>query len=120
MTVKTILLLSANPNGTAPLHLAEETKRIKAGLKQAKNRKLFRIEQAEAVTARDVQRAMLEHEPQIVHFSGHGEGEPGIILEGSNGKPQTVSGDALADLFELFADKVECVVLNACYSEHLY
>ena len=118
MAVKTILLLSANPKGTAPLRLDEEVKLIKDGLKKAKNRKLFRIEQEEAVTARDVQRAMLEHEPHIVHFSGHGEGEPGIILEGSNGTPQTVSGDALADLFELFADQVECVVLNACYSEH--
>lgn len=118
MTVKTILLLSANPQGTAPLCLEEEAKLIKAGLKQAKNRKLFQIERAEAVTARDVQRAMLEYEPQIVHFSGHGTGAPGIILEGTDGNPQTVSSDALADLFALSSDTVECVVLNACYSEY--
>lgn len=118
MTVKTILLLSANPKGTAPLCLEEEARLIKAGLKQAKNRKLFQIERAEAVTARDVQRAMLEYEPQIVHFSGHGTGAPGIILEGTDGNPQTVSSDALADLFALSSDTVECVVLNACYSEY--
>ena len=27
------------------------------------------------------------------------------------------SADTLAGFFELFADKLECVVLNACYSE---
>ena len=91
---------------------------IKAGLKQAKNRDLFHIEQAEAVTARDVRRAMMDYEPQIVHFSCHGTEESGIIVEGTDGTPQMVSSKALAGLFGLFSDTVECVVLNACYSEY--
>jgi hypothetical protein len=59
---------------------------------------------------------MLEESPQIVHFSGHGAGEAGICLEGPTGEPQLVTGEALADLFELFAHNLECVVLNGCYS----
>jgi hypothetical protein len=117
MPTQTILILSANPKGTTPLRLDEEVREIKAGLKQSKYRERFQVEQAEAVTPRAVQDAMLEYRPQIVHFCGHGEGEEGIVLEGAEGRPQLVSAEALADLFGLFAEQVSCVVLNACYSE---
>jgi hypothetical protein len=35
----------------------------------------------------------------------------------NQGKAQLVSSDALAGFFELFTDSVECVVLNACFSD---
>lgn len=114
--VKTILILSANPKGTAPLRLDEEVRQIKDGLERSPHRERFRIEQAEAVTPRLMQRAMLKFEPQIVHFCGHGKGDTGILMEGVRGRPQPVSEGALAKLFALFADQVDCVLLNACYS----
>lgn len=40
-----------------------------------------------------------------------------MVLESAVGQAQFVKSAALAGLFELFADEVECVVLNACYSE---
>jgi hypothetical protein len=64
-----------------------------------------------------MQRAVLEFSPQIVHFSGHGVGEGGLALEDETGQAKLVSAEALAGMFELFADQVECVLLNACYSE---
>ena len=71
-----------------------------------------------AVRSRDFYRAILEHRPQIVHFCGHGAGVDGIVLEDDTGQPTLVDKDALSKLFKLFAVKgVECVVLNACYSE---
>lgn len=66
---------------------------------------------------RDVHRTLLDFKPQIVHFSGHGEGDDGLALENESGQIQFVNAEALAGLFDLFANKVECVVLNACYSE---
>jgi uncharacterized protein YegL len=60
---------------------------------------------------------MLDLKPNIVHFCGHGSGEEGIAFEDENGQAKLVSTEALSGFFELFADKVECVVLNACYSE---
>ncbi len=114
--VRKILILSANPKGTSSLRLDEEVREIKSGLKRSRQRELFDVEQAEAVTPRDVQRAMLEYTPQIVHFCGHGMGDTGIVLENQVGQAELVSAEALADLFELFADQVECVLLNACYS----
>jgi hypothetical protein len=44
-------------------------------------------------------------------------GDNGLVWENVTGQAQLVKSGALAGLFKLFADKVECVVLNACYSE---
>jgi hypothetical protein len=114
---RTILILSANPRGTDPLRLDEEVREIKAGIQRSRHRSHFSIEYQLAARPRDVQRAMLDCKPQIVHFCGHGEGDQGLVLEDDTGKVKKVSASALAALFELFSAQVECVLLNACYSE---
>ncbi len=53
----------------------------------------------------------------MIHFCGHGEGDDGLVLENENRQKQLVSSKSLADLFKLFTNDVECVVLNACYSK---
>ena len=115
--VKKILVLSANPRGTKPLRLSEEIREIKEGLQLAKKRDSFQIESAEAVRDIDIHRSILNYEPQIIHFSGHGAGEEGLIFEDNTGQQKLVDAAALAGLFELFASDVECVLLNACYSQ---
>jgi len=112
---KTILILSANPQDTARLRLDEEVREIQEGLKRSKYRDQFVIQQAWAVRLRDFRRALLEYEPQIVHFCGHGD-IGGIMVENEQGCATAISPDALAGLFKLF-NQVECVLLNACYSE---
>ena len=114
---KTILILAANPKDSVPLRLDEEVREIKAGLQRSRHRDQFRVVYESAARPRDVQRAMLDHQPQMVHFCGHGEGKAGLILEDDGGQVKFVSTEALASLFELFSDKVECVLLNACYSD---
>ncbi|WP_248277542.1 CHAT domain-containing protein [Brasilonema sp. UFV-L1] len=112
-----ILILAANPKGTTPLRLDEEVREIDAGLKRALHRDQFFLEQKWAVRPRDIQRAMLDINPQIIHFSGHGTGDEGLVFEDETGSAKLVDGEALAGLFELFAEQIECVVLNGCYSE---
>ena len=68
--VKTILVLAANPKGTSPLRLGEEVREIQDGLDRSRRRDRFRIEQRWAVRPKDIQRALLDCCPQIVHFSG--------------------------------------------------
>jgi hypothetical protein len=114
---KKILLLSANPLKTSRLRLDEEIRGIKEGLRRSPDRDCFSIESAEAVRYRDIRRAILDANPNIVHFSGHGAGEEGLVFEDESGQVKFVSAEALAGLFKLFADSVECVVLNACYSQ---
>ncbi len=118
-----ILFLAANPKNTTRLRLDEELRDIKEGLRRAQQRDQFALISHEAVRSRDIQRAMLDEMPQIVHFSGHGNGEAGLAFEDETGQAQLIDGNALANLFALFADPTEfpepltCVVLNGCYSE---
>ncbi|MCF3588233.1 CHAT domain-containing protein [Planktothrix agardhii 1029] len=116
--VKTILILAANPKNTAPLRLDEEIREIDEGLRRANQRHQYKLEQKLAVRSRDFYRAILDYQPQIVHFCGHGAGQDGIVLEDDTGKMVLLETKTLASMFKLFAKKsVECVVLNACYSE---
>jgi hypothetical protein len=115
--IKKILILAASPENLTTLRLGQEIREIDAGLRRAKYRQRFQLEQRLAVRPLDLQQAMIEIEPQIVHFCGHGAGQDGLIFEDNNGLSFPVSGTALANLFELFSSRVECVVLNSCHSE---
>ncbi len=115
--MKKILILSANPKDTSRLRLDQEVREIQAALKRAKNREQFEIVTSWAIRVEDLRRAVLEYQPAIVHFSGHGSGSTGLALENNSGQVQLVSTESLARLFGLFQGKIECVVLNACYSQ---
>ena len=116
MTVRKILILAANPTDINKQLLNEEAQAIQEGLKFSKGGEQFEIISRWAVRIEDLRRALLEHEPRIVHFSGHEAEKKGLVLEGRTGKARLVSKQGLAKLFKLFPS-VECVVLNACYSE---
>lgn len=115
--MKTILILAANPNDTTQLRLDEEVREIDSVLRRARRRDDFNLQQRWAVRSRDVQAALLDCSPQIVHFSGHGAGTAGLVLEDETGQGRLVDAQALAGLFRLFTTQIECVILNACYSE---
>ncbi|MGK7947916.1 MAG: CHAT domain-containing protein [Xenococcaceae cyanobacterium] len=115
--MRKILILSANPKNTTRLRVDEEMREIKEGLRRSRQREEFVIETSQAVRYSDIRRAILDFEPNIVHFSGHGAKDEGLAFEDETGGVQLVEAEALARLFELFKDKIECVVLNACYSE---
>ena len=51
-----------------------------------------------------------------MHFCGHGLEDGSLLLEDDGGNQKPVSPEALASLFELHKDYVDCVVLNACHS----
>lgn len=109
--------MAANPKNTSRLRLDQEVRDISEGLKRSQQRDDFVLTQQWATRPIDVRRAILDYKPSIVHFCGHGAGEKGIILEDDNGNSQAVSSEVLSEFFSLFADKIDCVLLNACYSE---
>ena len=115
--MKKILILGANPKDTSSLRLDEEVREIKNALQLSPNRDDFHLLTESAVRVDDLTRQLLHHQPTIVHFSGHGSGTDGLALEDNSGQMQLVSTQALAKLFDLFQQQVECVLLNACYSE---
>ncbi len=116
-SMRTILFLGVNPQGTPQLRLDEEVKKIDQGLERAKKRDQFKLVQKWAVTDDDLRRSLLDNEPEIVHFCGHGSGVDGLAFEDDGGQVLLISGDSLSRLFEVCSDTVKCVVMNACYSE---
>ena len=117
-SLKKVLFLAANPRNSSELRLGEEVREITEGLKRSRYQANFNLISNWAVRSRDFYRHILDVQPYIVHFSGHGTGEDGIILEDDIGEIQLVSTSALESLFKLFASKgLECVLLNACFSE---
>lgn len=109
-----ILFLTADPSDESRLRLGQELRDIKVRLGKPGR---FQLEQRESVRVGDITDAIFDVEPQIVHFSGHGKSTGELCFENEVGKVQPVKPDALAAMFKLFAQSINCVVMNACYSE---
>jgi hypothetical protein len=130
-----VLLVSASPPGLPHLRVDREARDIRGAL--TKDR--VRLEVRQAVRLEDLQQALSELSPEIVHFSGHGTrgrsgesasggrdllpagkgelGMAGLVLEDGTDGLLVISQENLMDLFEVFKNTVECVVLNACYTD---
>jgi hypothetical protein len=115
-SVTRILFLSADPADTSRLRLGEEIREIRKELQLGEMRSRFEFEDRMAIRPEDVSRELLSVKPRIVHFSGHGNKKGAIYLQDSSGNSHPVDSETLGDLFELVADRVDCVLLNACYS----
>jgi hypothetical protein len=137
----TILFLAANPAENSQSRLEQEARDISEGLLRAQHRDSFKFEQRWAVRPRDIRLALLECNPQIVHFAGNRKQEKrldgqeaifqdpnnatereigqeeGLTFQDDTGQISLIPTDALADLFQLFSDRVNCVLLNGCYTE---
>ena len=73
--MRTILFLAANPKNTE--RHCGSTRRSGRSSRVSKERRGgidFKLVMKWAVTDDDLRRALLDHEPEIVHFSGHGTG----------------------------------------------
>ncbi len=112
-----ILFLTANPSDSTRLRLDVEFRTIDEKLRQAEFRDKFELKHHPGVRVSDIHEYLLRYNPDIVHFSGHGNAASEIILESTSGKRQPVPVRALSNLFAALKDNIRCVVLNACYSE---
>lgn len=111
-----ILFLTTEPTDMARLRLGQELRDIKQKLQQSPHRERFQLESGLSARPGDVSQELLNFQPHIVHFSGHGAITGELCFENELGQSQPVSPQTLAALFELVADQVQCVILNACYS----
>ncbi len=112
-----ILFLAANPSDTDQLRLDEESRALDQALRLAEFRDRFEVRQHWAVRIDDLQELLLRHQPDIVHFSGHGSAASELVLQDADGRTVVLPQDALSNLFGVLRDNVRCVVLNACYSQ---
>ncbi len=112
-----ILFLAANPvDVVTQLRMDREIREIRRKIRMGTLRDHLEIVSEWAVRAGDLQEALLRHQPDIVHFSGHCSQTSGIVLEDEAGNRKVVNRKALRDLFRILKDNIRMVVLNACYA----
>lgn len=116
LPTKNVLMMCASPKDETPLRLDQEARDLKEQLRLVENRKQeVNVVHAWAVRTDQVQMEVQNNAPDVVHFSGHGD--IGLLcFEDKDGNAASVSAAAIAGLIML-SESVECVILNACYSE---
>jgi hypothetical protein len=140
MAKSLILFLAANPLDTSRLALDEECAAVERELRMAPHRDDFEFRSTWAVTVDELARHLMEREPTIIHFSGHGAGGKaapmsssegrrdlvlpgahrdvsGIYLQDERAGSHLVTARALAMMIRSAAPAARVLVLNACYSE---
>ncbi|MEA5582911.1 alpha/beta hydrolase [Nodularia harveyana UHCC-0300] len=111
-----ILVLAANPIGTDRLQLEEEANLIRLRSQEGEFGKNYIVKVERAVQVEELSKYLLQYQPLILHFSGHGSPSGEIILNNSQGQAQSVSPETLAELLAVLQGRIECVVFNACFS----
>lgn len=112
-----VLFLAANPEDKTMLKLMQEYREIKHNLQMSTDRDNFQLCTPElSVRKQDLSRRLLQEQPRIVHFSGHGTSNGSLCFVGDDGKSQYVDPVDLDLMFELHAQYIDCVILNACYA----
>ncbi|MEG5043499.1 NACHT domain-containing protein [Microcoleus sp. B4-C1] len=108
-----ILVLSSNPRGDLKLN-----REIDDLTKAIERFGTLEVKCWLAVYPQEIQDRIAEYNPQIVHFCGHGAGERGLVFHNENDQEVFVSTEKLARIFKTFANTINCVILNACDSDH--
>ena len=116
MSGAVILFLAADPARTNARALDQECAAIERELKMTPGRDDFELRSKWAVTVDELMRHLLDLQPAVLHFSGHGNAS-GLLLEGDDGRPQPVTPAALTQMIRTAAGTVRLAVLNACYSD---
>ncbi len=116
---QTILYLAANPQDLPSLRSDQEMRKVMEELRGSDGRERYRIEVRPAARYGDVSRALIEHQPHVVHFSGHGGKDGYLRLEDDRGDSDPITPEGLALLVGQHKSTVRCVVLSACYSLRL-
>lgn len=118
-----VLYLTAGPDDPGmewpPLRSDLEMRKVKERLQMSRHRDEYRIEFCPAARWDDVSQALVDYDPQVVHFSGHGDSDGNLILENDACGVALTTPDGLARLFGLHRATIKCIIVNACYSEKL-
>ncbi|MFN0204239.1 MAG: CHAT domain-containing protein [Bacteroidia bacterium] len=132
-----ILFLASNSNSIGRLRLEREFLEINYRFQELLEN--FELKQGgDNVTTRTIQDFLLNENPHILHFAGHGtatatkeveeggliieeEKEGGLVLKTPSGEDRIVETDVLEDLFDILTSednsKLQIIVLNACFSK---
>lgn len=113
-----VLFLASNPIDQVQLRLDEEARSITEMITKSKHRESIRFETCWAVQPKDIFQAINEHNPSIVHFSGHGSDNDEIIFQTNSGSTKVVSKEAIVQTMMASSENIRLVFFNTCYSRN--
>lgn len=113
-----VLVLNATPDDQGRIRVDKEAALLEEHLESVRNpRRHLKITHRFAVRIDQIQRELLNHEPKILHFSGHGD--TGVLLfEDHEGNTAELPGEVFAEIVAAFGN-LECIVLHACFTQEV-
>ncbi len=110
-----VLYLASNPTDVSALDLENELRDLKQEIHSVTYRSEILLTAEHAIRPDDLLRHVRNHQPNVIHFSGHGT-EKGIVLRDDSGGYKEVGGIALQRFFK--GRGIDLVILNSCYSKY--
>jgi hypothetical protein len=114
----TVLFMAANPLDQTQLRLDEESRSIVETIRKSEHRDAIQFVSCWAVRPLDLLQALNEHQPRIVHFSGHGSDQDEIVFQDSKGAAKSVSKGAIMETMAAASGEIQLVFFNTCYSRN--
>lgn len=111
-----ILFLAANTYSRDQLALDNEYRSIEQSIDLAQHAEAFWLIPKLAVRQSDLQRALLKHKPDVVHFACHCSAQAEMMLLSDGDESAPITASALSSLFGALPHKPTLVVLNACFA----
>jgi len=111
-----VLFLAANPLDQNNLRLDEEIRAIEEMIRKSEYRDSVHLVSKWAIRPQDVLQGMNEHDPHIVHFSGHGSDTDEIIFQDNQGNSKPVAKEAIVQTMRAASGNLRLVFFNTCYS----
>jgi hypothetical protein len=112
----TILYIAASPTDMPPLRSDKEMREIREELQLGRYRDWFKFESRAAARYKDIGQALIDADPKVVHFSGHGQADGSLYVEDESGYRIAVAPGGIAELFGIHKKTVKCVIVNACHT----
>jgi formylglycine-generating enzyme required for sulfatase activity len=111
-----ILFFAANADKHHMLAIGNEHDAIEASIRASRYRDHFQLIARLSGRLSDLHQALLDHDPDIVHFACHGTDRAELLLMQDGGGAAPVPAAALSQTFRVLRDSLVLVVFNACFS----
>jgi hypothetical protein len=114
-----ILLCTANAVHPRRRIQLDELRSIEEALQRSRSRECYELRMSLAVSFTKVAHEIDDHEPTIVHFSGHGDPSGNIVLRDDKGGERHIAPSRIADLLGTIPRPPVLVTFATCYSAEL-
>ncbi len=121
-STRRVLFVSASPDELPRLRVDQEFRELQSRLQSTGSNDRLELIHMPASRLEDLQRGLLQYEPDVLHISCHGTPEGALCFDsGGSGDyvPSLVKPESMLRLLRAVGESLELVILNACHSAPL-